>query len=123
MTLENPRPSAKGTFAGLYGPSRTFQSAAFTLAATTSPTPSPGPARASGKSPYLSTSGPPYCSMNTAFIGFAFVVRNSLHLKHDARDEARTERQRSRAVGSPHRHAFLRSKLVEPPGNALDALG
>src|SRR3984893_7787112 len=123
MTPEKSRPSANGNFAGLYWPSRTFQSAAFTLAATTSTTTAPGPATGSGKSPYLSTSGPPYCSMNTAFIGFAFLFRNSFHLKHDVCDEARTGRQRSRAVGSPHWHAFLRSKLVEPPGNALDALG
>src|SRR4029450_8390871 len=67
-TPEKSRPGTNGSFVCLYSPRRTFQSAALTLAAKISMTTSPEPATGSGKSPYWNTSGPPYCSMNAAFI-------------------------------------------------------
>src|SRR6266545_1439062 len=74
ITPEKSRPRINGNFACAYWPARTFQSAAFTLAACTSITTSPGWATGSGKSPYFRTSGPPNCSMKAAFIGFVPVL-------------------------------------------------
>src|SRR5262245_39397846 len=67
-TPEKSRPGTNGSFVCLYSPRRTFQSAALTLAAKISTATSPEPATGSGNSPYWNMSGPPYCSMNAAFI-------------------------------------------------------
>src|SRR5262245_3969916 len=68
-TPEKSRPGTYGNLViGAYRPARTCQSAAFTLAACTSTSTSPGAAMGSGTSPYCSTSGPPVCMENAAFI-------------------------------------------------------